>query len=57
MVSASKKSTLPLLMTLIRGTDNHYLSVALDQLAFVAHRFYTRSNFHPNNLLSSYCAI
>ena len=44
-------SALPLLMFLVLGADDHYLSVTLDYSAFVAHRLYRRSYFHVFILL------
>ena len=37
--------------------DDHYLALALDNLALVAHRFYRRSYFHCNLPFLNYLAL
>jgi hypothetical protein len=55
--------TLCLLVIGIFLADNHYLAVSFDYLAFIAHRFYRRSNFHIVLLMfaapydSAFCQI
>ena len=41
---------LSLLMALVFRTNHHNLSISLDDLALVAHRFYRRSDFHKSFL-------
>ncbi len=47
-------SALTLFVIGILGADNHNSAVSFDDLAFVAHRLYTGSDFHSEPPISSY---
>ena len=51
------KLTLALLVALILRANYHYFAVSFDNLAFVAHRFYGRSDFHNYLLVTQFFAV